>query len=156
MLKVPEHVESYNHNLSDCVIFDLDNTIAYHVARSYYEWDKIMTDWCDPRYTKLIKHYLHTGVHVIFLTGRPKDKAEQLSYWWIVNNITKNTESDWELICADEKPESGGSAEAKRLMYNKYVKGKYNVLCSYDDSLSCVEMWREEGILTAQANNGMK
>ena len=155
MLKVPEHVETYKSNLPDCVIFDLDNTMAYHVARSYYEWDKIMTDWCDPRYVKLVEHYLKSGVHVIFLTGRPEDKARELTFWWIVGNVTGITTGNWELICADEHP-TGGSAEAKRLMYNKHIKGKYNVLCSYDDSQTCVDMWREEGILTAQSNNGMK
>ena len=83
MLKVPENIKIYNSKLPNCVIIDLDNTVAYHVERVYYDWDKILTDWCDPRYVNFVEHFINSGVHVIFLSGRPYEKAFMLSKEWL-------------------------------------------------------------------------
>ena len=40
----------------DCVICDLDGTIALHMGRSPYEWDKIPTD-------KLSEHLLSGNIY---------------------------------------------------------------------------------------------
>jgi len=158
MLKVPETILDYNPNLKDCVLFDLDNTIAYHVKRQWFEWEKLLTDWCDPRYVKLVNIFKNAGVHVVFFTGRPKKIAEDLTKQWLEMYFDKMINEDgtknWDLILADCDNLRG--ADSKCFTYNQNIKDKYNVICSFDDSQSCVEMWRNLGILTLQTNNGMK
>lgn len=42
----------------------------------------------------------------------------------------------------------------KRELYEKHIRGKYNVLFVLDDRLRCVEMWRALGITCLQVNYG--
>lgn len=158
MLKVPEYIIKHNLELPDCVLFDLDNTIAYHVARTWNEWDKIMTDWCDPRYIKLVEIFKKAGVEIIFFTGRKYSNAYDLTVSWLEKYFgpmkNESNHDNWKLIVANVETLHG--ADSKKYAYEQNILGKYNVICSFDDSQSCVDMWRAQGILTAQSNNGMK
>lgn len=156
MLPKPNVID-YDGRLRDCVLFDLDNTLAYHVERKWYEWDKILTDWCDPRYIRIVNIFQSAGIKVIFFIGRPYKEAYDLTKQWLTKYFGPMIDEHglhWELFLADCDGIHG--SEAKRVTYEQRILGKYNVICSFDDSQSCVDMWRSLGILTCQSNNGMK
>lgn len=45
-------------------------------------------------------------------------------------------------------------AECKKEIYNNYIKGKYNVSFVLEDNKKCVNMWRSEGLICLQPNDG--
>lgn len=45
-------------------------------------------------------------------------------------------------------------AECKKKIYEDNIKGKYNVEFVLDDNYKCVEMWREQGLVCLQPNEG--
>ena len=73
--------ESFNITHEDCVICDLDGTIALHQGRSPYEWDKIPTDKMDPRLARILMMYFDSGVNIIFLSGRPEHVYATTMEW---------------------------------------------------------------------------
>lgn len=48
---------------------------------------------------------------------------------------------------------SSGS-DCKRRIYEENIKGKYNVQFVLDDNSKCVKMWREQGLICLQPNEG--
>jgi predicted kinase len=56
----------------DCIVIDLDGTVALHRNRLPFDWDKLETDFFDPRMHRIIMTYVKSGVKLIFLTGRPE------------------------------------------------------------------------------------
>ena len=145
--------EFVDYSKDDCIICDLDGTIALHRGRSPYEWDKIPTDKMDPRMARIINRYFNDGVKIIFLTGRPEYVRESTEEWIKKSFDNLNMRIACTLIMRDDKDNRKG-AISKQELYEKYVKDRYNVLCVFEDSNSCVQMWRSLGLLTCQVANG--
>jgi hypothetical protein len=53
-------------------------------------------------------------------------------------------------VTGDKKKDSA----LKEEIYNKYIKGKYNVLFVLDDRQKVVDKWRELGLTCLQVNSG--
>lgn len=45
-------------------------------------------------------------------------------------------------------------ADCKKKIYEDHIKGKYNVQFVLEDNYKCVKMWREQGLLCLQPNEG--
>ena len=136
MLQQDEH-------LPLAVIVDLDGTVAMHNGRGPFEWERIYTDKVDFRMQNVLRHYALSGIKVIFLTGRNKtETAYQQTTQWLKDNF----KFEWELIMRGEH-DMRHSDICKKELYEKLVKDKYHVLCVFDDSRKCINMWRELGLL---------
>jgi hypothetical protein len=42
----------------------------------------------------------------------------------------------------------------KKEIYEREIKGKYDIICVFDDRNKVVDMWREEGFLCCQVAEG--
>lgn len=146
--------ESYNIMQEDCVICDLDGTIALHMGRTPYEWDKIPTDKMDVRMARILKMYYDNGVHIVFLTGRPEHVYVTTMDWLNKSFENLGIDLNYELIMRGEKDIRRG-ATVKKDLYEKFIaEHNYNTICVFEDSISCTEMWRSLGLLTCQVANG--
>lgn len=45
-------------------------------------------------------------------------------------------------------------ADCKKKIYKDNIEGKYNVQFVLEDNYKCVKMWREQGLLCLQPNEG--
>ena len=131
----------------DCIVIDLDGTVALHRNRLPFDWDKLETDFFDPRMHHIIMTYVKSGVKLIFLTGRP-ESVRLATENWIGNNL----QTDYELIMRPVNDSRSGEI-AKKELWEKYVEPYYNTICVFEDSNKCVNMWRELGLLTCQVAN---
>lgn len=134
---------------TNCVIFDLDGTVAIHKGRLPYDWNKIPTDKCDPRMQTLIEQFNLQAIKIIFLTGRPESSRELTTKWLRTHLPTIN----FTLLMRDSNDFRPGDVVKKEIWENE-IKNKYNTLCVFEDSNKCVDMWREIGLLTNQVANG--
>lgn len=141
-----DNVSIRNHNgRTNCVIFDLDGTIAHHQGRLPFDWDKLETDLCDSRCQELIKQFNLLAIKIIFLTGRPESVRTSTENW-----IRKNIPGiNFSLIMRDSKDFRSGELVKKEL-WEKCVEPNYNTLCVFEDSNKCADMWRDLGLLTCQ------
>lgn len=146
--------ESFNITHEDCVICDLDGTIALHQGRSPYEWDKILTDKMDPRLARILMMYYDSGVNIIFLSGRPEHVYATTMEWLDTSFKKLGIDLNYQLILRPETDNRKGAITKKELYEKLITEHDYNTLCVFEDSISCTEMWRSLGLLTCQVANG--
>jgi len=137
------------NDLPSCIICDLDGTLAMHTGRTPFEWNRICEDKIDPRLALMLEIYSNLyESEVIFLTGRPESARKATEEW-----LNKHYDGSYTLIMRNEKDFSHGP-DCKKKLYEDYILDRYNVLCVFDDSDKCVDMWRQQGLLTLQVQNG--
>lgn len=138
-----------SNQLPNCIIIDLDGTVALHQGRLPYDWDKIPTDKCDSRMKSIIDQFVSQSVNIIFLTGRPESARKLTDEWLHTHFPTLN----YKLFMRDNRDFRSGEVY-KKMMWKSHIELNYNTLCVFEDSNKCVDMWRELGILTCQVANG--
>ena len=133
----------------NCIVIDLDGTTAIHRGRLPFDWDKIPSDFCDPRIKLIIEQFNYQTVKIIFLTGRP-DKTRIKTNAWLNQHFPN---INYSLLMREDNDFRSGEV-SKRELWEHEVEPYYNTLCVFEDSNKCVDMWRELGLLTCQVANG--
>ncbi len=148
-------IKDYKEYLNDCIICDLDGTLAINQERGWFEYAKVIDDPVDPRLLRIIKNYLKQKVRVFFLTGREDiGVCREMTRRWLEKHLGEHEYVfDYSLIMR-EKGDHRGDQITKKELYEKYIKDSYNVLCVFDDRQKVVDMWREEGLLCCQVAKG--
>ena len=144
------NTKKWDNNLPNCIICDLDGTLVMHNGRMPFEWKRINEDKIDERLSYILNSLslFKDKCKIIFLTGRPDSVKEDTEAW-----LNEHYKGEYILMTRDVKDSSHGY-EYKKALYEKEILNKYNVLCVFEDSNKCVEMWREQGLLTFQVQNG--
>lgn len=147
----------FDEDLPDCVIFDLDGTLACIGDRSPYDGKSCAVDLPNESIIRLLNFVrmypsgatvIYEAPKVIIFSGRNGDSEPETREWLEDHDIHFS-----ELHMrkpGDQRKDSVIKAE----MFDKYVKDKYNVLFIVDDRDQVVKMWREKGITCLQVNYG--
>lgn len=144
-------IKEYKNGLEDCVICDLDKTIAFSTGRSPFDWSRINEDKCDKRLRHLLSILCcNYDCKLIFLTGRDEEARDNTEKW-LLKNLPEHLEWSLEMKEIDHKFEKGYLF--KERFYENEIKNKYNVIAVFEDDENCVNMWRSKGILTCQVWN---
>lgn len=161
--------DTVGYNNDSCIIVDLDGTIAHNdinpdTGKPYRSW--YADDVGNDRFDDVVFHMAYSlakkyEADIIFLTGRKCSAWESTSYW-LKCNIDYSDEYGEELSFAhdakfvkdmhyqlymrqlnDNRPDT----EAKRDMYNTFIKPRYNeVIAVFDDRNMMVDMWHDMGL----------
>jgi predicted kinase len=136
-------------NLPDAIISDVDGTVALNQAgRSYYDFTRVLEDLVNVPVANLIRDYKKKGVTIIIVSGRDDVCQADTETWFKCNDIP--FDALYMRVTGDKKKDSA----LKEEIYNKYIKGKYNVLFVLDDRQKVVDKWRELGLTCLQVNSG--
>ena len=126
--------------LPDCIIVDVDGTIAEMNGRGPFEWDRVNED--KPRQVVIeTVDALAWDVRgsLIFLSGRDEVCREKTEGWlrgrfaWR-HELLMRPAGDMRKDCI-----------VKRELYENHIKGKYNVVAIFDDRPQVIRMWRGLG-----------
>jgi predicted kinase len=154
----------YMDDLPDCVIVDIDGTVANHDGvRSHFDYSKVLQDSVHENIAWLVRTIFHTvtpradgeaPVDIIFMSGRDDTCRVDTERWLDMHNIPYDR-----LIMrpADAKDASGNKLpdyQVKYHLFNEYIRGKYNVRVVIDDRDQVVDMWRQLGLNCAQVAEG--
>ena len=143
------NTKAWENDLPTCIICDLDGTLAMHTGRTPFEWGRLNEDKIDFRLSLMLEIYSNLyETEIIFLTGRPDNVRKETEAW-----LDEHFHAPYTLIMRDAKDFSHGQ-DTKKKLYEDFILDKYNVLCVFEDSNKCVNMWREQGLLTLQVQNG--
>ncbi len=143
-IKAPEH----NSALPNAVIFDIDGTLAHMVDRSPYDYSKVSTDSRDECIYHLRGLYKSHGSRIIIMTGRDGVCKKETLAWLDKHDIHHD------LFLQREEGDTRDDSLIKRELYENEIRGKYNVLCVFDDRNRVVDMWRQLGIKCLQVADG--
>lgn len=141
---------NFNSDLKDAVCFDIDGTLALMGKRSPYDWDKVDDDDLNEIVAEQIKFHKSLGRSIIIISGRDGSCKKLTEDWLSFYGV------EYDEIFMKKSDDFRKDNVVKKELYNKNIKGKYNVLCVYDDRNQVVKMWYDEGIFCFNVNQGMK
>jgi len=146
-------IREHDPSLLDCLIVDVDGTLALHEnRRSPFEYWKVGEDILNRPVADLLTHLQHSlgrkeNMYTLIMTGRENLSDEDGQ---TISNLTQAW-LDKHLILFDDifiraEGDHRPDFEVKRELWEKNVKGKYNVLYVLDDRKQVIDMWREQGL----------
>lgn len=153
--QAPQVVE-YNYKLPDCIICDLDGTLAWFKfpdgVQTRSPFDASQCDKTDKIHTevkRIVDMYHSQGVSIILFSGR------SAAYHKPTERFLKANEVPYKGLFMRAEKDQRNDRLVKREMWEKYVKDKFNVRLVLDDRDQVVDMWRNElGFNTFQVANG--
>lgn len=143
-LKPASAIAPFDPALPDCIIVDIDGTVAIkHPDRGYYDWNKVQFD--TPRWPviRVVEAFARiSSTQVIFVSGRDGSCYGQTS-GWLSQHMTKAC--DWKLlmrVAGDNRRDS----IVKREIYEQQIKDEFNVVAIFDDRPQVIrECWQDLG-----------
>jgi predicted kinase len=149
-------IVAYDKDLPDCVICDLDGTLALFKfpdgtsTRSPFNASKCYdTDMLNMPVYNIITMYHNIDMPIILLSGRSSKYRNETIKFLEKYNVEYNG-----LFMRKEGDDRKDSIIKKEL-WEENIKGKYNVHLVLDDRDQMIELWRNElGFTTFQVANG--
>lgn len=145
-----DEVQEYDDKLDECIIVDVDGTLAHITGdnpRSPYDASRAMEDRLDDAVSNVVSMAYGHGYKVVVLTGRHSGHLEVTKNWLAENGVDYD-----EIYCRDEQDKRADYI-IKRELFDKNVRGKYNVKYVIDDRPAVCRMWRSLGLPVLQVGD---
>lgn len=143
-------------NLPSCVIVDIDGTLAYSKNRRIFDEENVDTDEIIDG-TNFLMEILHqytctvNAFYIILMSGRQDSCREKTLDWLEKNGIY------YDELYMRQAEDFRKDTIIKKELYEKHIKGKYNVKFVMDDRPSILDMWINEiGLFTLNVNQDPK
>ena len=151
-LKPPIKKIGYNSELLDCIIADLDGTLANFGDKNPYDRD-FENDECNTVLRFFIDSYLeckhefgNKDCELIITSGR-SDKFKEVTEKWLIDN-----EIFPEKLYMRKEGDIRKDVIVKEEMYNEIIKD-YNIIAVFDDRHSVCRFWRSKGLQVFQVGD---
>lgn len=135
------------------ILVDMDATLCLNTSgRPFYGENSAIGMLEDTPVEEICRLVRQMGEHclVFIVTGREgtAEVVDATKEWLKKNDIP--SDAMFFRPVGDYSP----GPDCKRRIYEENIKGKYNVQFVLDDSSKCVKMWREQGLICLQPNEG--
>lgn len=148
-IKGRSFIEQDKLSKPDCVVFDIDGTLAIMGDRSPYEWDKVGLDTLNKPVASLLNAYYESRYYdIIIVSGRDGICKSRTEDWLIDNSIL------YTHVFMREPGDSRVDWEVKEEILRNKILPKYHVNMWVDDRQQVVLRMRELGIPVAQVDFG--
>lgn len=137
----------YSFDLPECVICDLDGTLALFEGNPY---DR---DFSKDKFNLKIGWMLRNlppHIDIIFFSGRDSKFRKVTKEWLEANGIKWNFQ--YERLYMREEGDKRSDDLVKKEFYDKYIDGKYNVDMIFDDRPKVVRLWSKLGLYCFDCN----
>lgn len=145
----------YNEDLPNCIIVDIDGTLAHMTDRSPYDYSKVSTDIVDENVRDVVLRYAHRDwmseipdTYIIIVSGREDGCKAETEKWLADNGIP------YDEFYMRKAGDSRNDTIVKKEIYDEFIKPRFNVRFVLDDRDRVVKMWREEGLKVLQVAYG--
>jgi hypothetical protein len=150
--KKEEIVYPYNSDLPDCILCDLDGTLALFGDKNPYDRD-FENDKVNDKVEFIFRNFMlynsNTSKPIkIILSGRSEKFRNVTNNWLDQSNII------CEYLYMRKEGDNRKDVIVKEEMFNEYIRGKYNPILVFDDRDSVVKYWRSLGLTCFQVNDG--
>lgn len=154
-IKPPQQVIEYDDNKEECIIVDIDGTLA-HIAdgRNPYDASRAMNDSLDDAVSVITAMFYNHGYKVIILTGRHEEHREVTEQWLEENGVEYDELYTRMEDDVDGKGNRLDDMIVKYRLYRTHVKPRFNVKFVLDDRNRVVDMWRSIGLKCLQVAEG--
>jgi predicted kinase len=139
-----------NKDLPPCIVCDLDGTLAIHVARGPFEFEKCYTDAVNPSVLECIKAMRRIGSKLLFVSGRPDSCRHETNRWLLDKCDLVSEYSLYMRKTGDNRKDS----IVKEEIYKNDILPEYYVEFVLDDRQQVVDALREMGLQVWQVARG--
>lgn len=132
--------------LPSCIICDIDGTLSHGSSRSPYDYSKVSNDKPNKHLIEILQGF--PGYPLFIFTGREGtvDCSRDTQRWLEDNKIY------YTMIAIRKDGDHRPDDIIKEEMYNEHIRGKYNVLCVFDDRPKVIRMWKKLGLFVCDVN----
>jgi predicted kinase len=136
-------------NRTDCVVFDLDGTLAHNNGkRGYFDWLKVGVDDVDEVTKETLVAYKNRGYEIVIVSGRDGVSMKPTIKWLDDNDIP------FDNIFLRPEGDYRKDTLIKTEIFENNLKPNYNILCVLEDRKKVVDMWRGLGVKCFQVVDG--
>lgn len=121
---------------TECIIVDIDGTVADRGDRNPHDLNKVSGDKPHKDIIKLVRMYLGTGHKIIFMSGRDEICRADTEIW-LSNNF-----GSYEALFMRSEGDQRKDSIVKLELYLDNIYGNYNIHLVIDDRNQVVDMWR--------------
>jgi len=134
-------------NLPDCVLCDLDGTLALLNGRDPYDASTCEQDGLNIPVSETLLRFV-PDCSVILVSGRMDTYRLQTEAWLKKHGVAYSS------LHMRQEGDTRKDAIIKQEIYEREIKGKYNVLFVLDDRQQVVDGWRSLGLTVFQVAPG--
>lgn len=141
----------HNDGRPSAIICDIDGTLAHGIdngLRKPYEWDKVGGDELDVVVSDMLARYAMDNYEIILVSGRDSVCRPQTEEWLGRNYVY------YDSLFMRPQDDNRDDTVIKKEIYEKEIKGKYNIHLVLDDRQRVVDMWRGLGLKVLQVEEG--
>jgi predicted kinase len=160
-----EPYSTHGMSLPTAVIFDLDGTLAHYTKRSPYDYTDVLSDrvdhnvaWIAGQFEGLKEYDAEycidpPGSRIIIMTGRDDTCRADTIKWLELNDIYYD---DLFMRPTGQLLDDGKAPDwiVKLDLFNKHIRGKYDVKAVFDDRDQVLVLWRRLGLTALQCAPG--
>ncbi len=144
--------------LPSVYLVDIDGTVALKGDRARFDESKVIVDLPNRPVIDVVRSLMKAGHQVVFMSGR-QEYSRVPTYTWLNENVSMatcfpSTEGGWHDIHMRATGDSRKDYIVKRELYDKHIRGHFNVLGVFDDRQQVVDMWRGLGLTVFQVAPG--
>lgn len=142
-----EVAPAYDPKLPNCIIVDLDGTLADSSHRDPLNssGDEILRDGVISHVREICYDAIRKGEHIMFVTGRGGKSGEYgPTRQWIWQRTM--IETDASTLLTRQIGDNRDDAVVKLELYEKHIRGKFNVSLVLDDRPRVIRMWHSLGL----------
>lgn len=137
-------------SLPAATLWDLDGNLAIHNGRGPYEFHRVEEDLVNLEVARQLRMHYEAGIVMILFSGRKGEFREHTERWLEANRRLIPYHELFTRPLDNNEPDD----LIKLWMFDKYIRGQYNVLGVWDDRNRVVTMWRKLGLHCNQTNFG--
>lgn len=153
--KAPVPVEPYVEypQLPWAILVDMDGTMAKLNGRSAYDETRVSEDLPNPAVIRAMVNAHLYGDRIIVMSGRTQGCMQE-TLEWIAQHVSIPFDVPIEGLHMRSEGDSRADSIVKSELFDKYVRGKYNISFVLDDRDSVVKLWRSMGLTCFQVDYG--
>jgi predicted kinase len=134
----------YDPELDDCIVVDLDGTLAIISDRSPYDAARCEQDKLNEPVASVVAKY----ERVLLCSGRQSEHREPTERWLMAHNIR------YDQLLMRATGDNRQDSIVKEELYREHIEGRWNVLFVLDDRQQVVDTWRRLGLTCLQVAPG--
>ncbi len=130
-------------------LFDLDGTLCKRGDRSPYDETKVLCDTVNEPVRRVLWALANTGNTMIGMSGR-SEKCRPDTESWLREHYKLRYDGLFMRPAGDVRPDW----EIKYELFDRSIRGRYNIAGVFDDRNQVVGMWRALGMTVFQVADG--
>ena len=134
--------------LPRAVIVDVDGTLAHSDSRDVMDFSLVGLDRVDQTIAETVRIFSAAGMQILVTSGRKDTCRRQTEVWLAAANIPSDA------LFMRDRYDDRPDVAVKRDLYDRHIRGRFDVHCVLDDRASVVQGWRDLGLTCLQVAPG--